>query len=139
MGGQLGSDPFPFTSINLNKNYAAALHRDKNNLGPSAIRTLGNFHDGQLRYWPNAPRDASLTSLKEADCLVMDPRHSVVFFDGNNPHAVKPYAGEERFSLVFFTLGNFQQANTKTSAQLKRMGMKWPSAFSLASARRLAS
>ena len=41
-----------------------------------------------------------LTSLKESDCVVLDPRHSVVFFDGNNPHSVKPYAGEERYSMA---------------------------------------
>lgn len=137
--GQLGHDLFPFTSININKNYAAAIHRDRNNHGPSAIRSVGNFHNGQLCYWPNTPKSVDVASLKEVDSVVMDPQHSVAFFDGNFPHGVKPYAGDERYSMVFFTMGGYQGADAKTIAQLKRLGMQWPSDKSMASARSLIS
>ena len=43
---------FPFTSISLNYNYAAKLHRDGNNAGPSLSRSLGAFTGGALSYWP---------------------------------------------------------------------------------------
>ena len=32
---------FKFTSLSLNKNYAAKIHRDENNLGPSMIAAFG--------------------------------------------------------------------------------------------------
>ena len=41
---------FPFTSISLNYNYAAKLHRDGNNAGPSLTRSLGVFNGGGLFY-----------------------------------------------------------------------------------------
>ena len=38
------------TSISINKNYAGALHRDGNNVGPSSIKAFGDFQGGELRY-----------------------------------------------------------------------------------------
>ena len=49
---QLGHK-IPFTSVNVNKNYASKVHRDKNNLGPSVGLAVGSFTGGHLRYWPN--------------------------------------------------------------------------------------
>ena len=45
--GALAQD-FPFTSISLNYNYAARLHRDGNNAGVSFTRSFGNFTGGEL-------------------------------------------------------------------------------------------
>ena len=37
---------FCFTSVQVNKNYASALHVDKNNCGPSLIVGLGDYSGG---------------------------------------------------------------------------------------------
>ena len=42
------SSAFCCTSISLNKGYAARLHRDSNNVGPSICRAIGNFKGGRL-------------------------------------------------------------------------------------------
>jgi hypothetical protein len=39
---------FTFTSIQVNKNYASALHCDRNNFGPSYIVGLGDYEGGEL-------------------------------------------------------------------------------------------
>ena len=39
---------FKFTSITLNKNYAAKRHRDKNNLGDSRLIAFGDFTGGEI-------------------------------------------------------------------------------------------
>ena len=46
--GMLGlpDDVFPFQCINVNYDYAARMHRDRANVGPSMIKTLGNFTGG---------------------------------------------------------------------------------------------
>ena len=43
----------PFTSIAVNKGFAARRHRDASNEGPSVIRSFGQFEKGgELFYWP---------------------------------------------------------------------------------------
>ena len=42
---------FAFTSINVNRGYAAKLHRYGNNEGPSFIAAFGDFTGGELNYW----------------------------------------------------------------------------------------
>ena len=44
---------FPFTSIQVNKNYESALHVDRNNMGRSMIIGLGNYQQGQV--WVHGP------------------------------------------------------------------------------------
>jgi len=122
---QLGGNSFPWTSISLNKNYAAARHVDKGNWGPSALRAVGDCTGGQLRYWPNSPRSRDLSILDEKDSLVLDARHGVVLFDGNNPHSVEPYTGE-RFSLVFFTTSQYKKASAAVQRRIKYLGVPVP-------------
>merc|ERR1740129_1241769 len=45
---------FPFTSIQVNRGFAAREHVDLNNLGPSWIYALGDFEGGEL--WVHDPR-----------------------------------------------------------------------------------
>ena len=59
---------FSFTSIQVNKNYASALHCDSNNLGPSYIVGVGAYTEGGLWYQPRG----------EVQC-----RHKWELFDGN--------------------------------------------------------
>ena len=47
-----------FTSshvVQVNKNYASALHVDKNNRGPSLIVALGDFEGGELWTYDQGP------------------------------------------------------------------------------------
>ena len=52
--------PFPFTSINVNYDYGARIHRDVNNLGASLTKSCGCFAGGEPLYWCG---DEGLTPL----------------------------------------------------------------------------
>lgn len=82
---------FEFTSIQVNKDYAAALHVDKNNAGTSMIIGLGDYSGGQL--W-----------IDEGGRFgrVVDLRNRWFKFDGNIAHGVLPFRGR-RYTLVYFT------------------------------------
>jgi len=97
------SHDFPFTSISLNYNYAARLHRDGNNAGVSLTRSFGDFKGGQLSYWPNDNKTTSLEQLRERDSVKIDTLANYALFDGCRGHRVEPFVGE-RYSLVFFSL-----------------------------------
>jgi hypothetical protein len=133
LSDQLGDNSFPWTSISVNKNYAAARHRDKGNSGPSALRAVGDHMGGQLRYWETAPSKQDVSTLSESDSVVLDPRHGVVLFNGLQPHGVEPFQGE-RYSLVFFTTSKFKRATTQVRKQLKPLGIRLPVDRDLATA-----
>jgi hypothetical protein len=63
------------TSIQVNKDFAAERHRDKNNLGPSVVRALGAGTGGELLYWP---MDATghLGKLDPKNAITFDVRQS---------------------------------------------------------------
>merc|ERR1712117_416354 len=108
MGDRLPEEckDFKFTSLNLNKNYAAKLHRDGNNFGPSMIAAFGDFTGGELNYYPDDDGKG------EPDKLLKDKHKTESFdlgkglalFNGNSAHSVNPFKGN-RFSIVFSTLG----------------------------------
>ena len=95
---------FPFTSISLNFNYAARLHRDGNNAGVSLARSICDFSGGQLSYWPNDDKRTDLQELRERDRVIIDTRNNYALFDGCRAHRVEPFSGGDRYSLVFFSL-----------------------------------
>eukprot|EP00427_Karlodinium_veneficum_P026883 CAMPEP_0169210182 /NCGR_PEP_ID=MMETSP1016-20121227/15075_1 /TAXON_ID=342587 /ORGANISM="Karlodinium micrum, Strain CCMP2283" /LENGTH=384 /DNA_ID=CAMNT_0009287699 /DNA_START=31 /DNA_END=1185 /DNA_ORIENTATION=- len=82
---------FEFTSIQVNKDYAAALHVDKNNAGTSMIIGLGDYSGGQL--WIDDGGQYG---------RIVDLRNRWFKFDGNNAHGVVPFRGR-RYTLVYFT------------------------------------
>jgi hypothetical protein len=45
------------TIVKVNKNYAAAIHVDRNNEGPSVIIGLGDYEGGQLWTYDQGPLD----------------------------------------------------------------------------------
>jgi hypothetical protein len=71
----------------VNRDYASAMHVDKNNLGPSAIVGLGDYHGGRL--WG---QDIGEVDIQGRWCT----------FDGNIPHCTRPFTGT-RYSLIFYT------------------------------------
>ena len=100
---------FTCTSICLNKNYAAKPHKDKGNLGPSAIIALGSFRKGRLLYWDS----------QDDNSQKIDIRNNMILFNGNRTHAVEPYIGKERYSIVFFTVQDFRKTSSADMKWLK--------------------
>merc|ERR1740122_801277 len=70
-GQEKGVD-FPFTTVCINKNYAARRHRDVNNVGLSTIRALGQFSGGKLRYWPLDGCTGHVDHLQESDSVLLN-------------------------------------------------------------------
>ena len=71
---------FPFTSVNVNFGYAARMHRDGNNVGPSMTKSLGSFTGGNLLYWEGDDGSLNLNTadLAHASCTKMEMRHKVI-------------------------------------------------------------
>ncbi|CAJ1446524.1 unnamed protein product [Effrenium voratum] len=108
---------FEFTSIQVNKDYKAAMHVDKNNLGPSFILGLGDYSGGWL--WID---DGS--NLGHAKNI----RRRWFKFDGTKPHCVTPFCGR-RYTLVFFTYSNPQMVTSlseKEESRLCQLGFPLP-------------
>ena len=122
---ELDQHNFPFTSINVNYDYAARKHRDTNNAGVSLTRSFGAFLGGQLRYWPDDDGQAPLSALKNADSLIIDTKANLVTFDDARAHSVLPFIGE-RYSLVFFTIDGHQRAPAQTLDKLKACHVTLP-------------
>eukprot|EP00812_Abedinium_dasypus_P006859 NODE_186_length_1846_cov_343.211614.p1 GENE.NODE_186_length_1846_cov_343.211614~~NODE_186_length_1846_cov_343.211614.p1 ORF type:complete len:502 (+),score=184.55 NODE_186_length_1846_cov_343.211614:3-1508(+) len=123
---------FAFTSINLNCDYAARVHRDQNNTGPSAIKALGDFEGGRLWYWSKDAHPRPLaTTLKKADAELLDIRKKWTLFDGNCGHGVEPFTGH-RLSVVFFTGKRYHKLAPEHIAEVKALGLPWPTEQALA-------
>jgi hypothetical protein len=120
---------FKFTSMNLNYNYAAQLHRDQNNFGPSFIKAFGEFTGGELNYYPDDPGESrkQLEMVKKTKREQFDLDKSLVLFNGNCAHSVEDFAGS-RFSIVYFTMGCYKKITPEDKAKLERMGVPYPSA-----------
>lgn len=88
-------DPgFKFTSIVINKNHMARLHKDKNNIGESYITALGDYNGGELRVW-----NKEQTAFTDHDI-----RNKWLLFNGTEHfHETLPFEGE-RYSIVYYTV-----------------------------------
>jgi len=129
---------FTYTSININANYAGKLHRDGNNQGPSFIHAFGSFTGGALNYW--ADDDKSKGPVEKmcmpGQCTTIKLDKNLLMFDGNRGHSVQAFRGE-RFSLVYFSIGQYHKANTQVRNELKRCGIDIPSTKNMADMQKL--
>jgi len=117
---------FMFTSINVNRGYAAKLHRDGNNDGPSMIAGFGEFTGGLLNYWPEDDKaKAPLDALREEDKVTIDLRKKLLMFDGTRGHVVDGFQGE-RFTVVFFSIGKSCRASPADQKALADAGIPFP-------------
>jgi len=118
---------FGWTSINVNANYAGALHRDANNEGPSFIKAFGDFKGGQLNYWgdDNKAEGAVETCCEAKDKVTMDISKQLLLFDGNRGHSVENFKGN-RYSLVYFCTGQFFKADKRIRDELAHCGFHFP-------------
>lgn len=121
---------FRYTSLNLNCNYPARLHRDGNNFGPSCIKAFGDFTGGELNYWPDDDRSCDLEELPKDKKVQLHigggPKGGLVLFNGNSAHSVEPFEGN-RYSVVYFTLGSHMKAPAEDRAYLEALGLPLPS------------
>jgi len=122
--------PFPFTSISVNYAYAAKIHRDQGNHGPSMGAALGNFTGGRLNAWEDDNKSLDLDQLLEVKPKVLDVSKGPTLFDGRRAHSVEPFKGE-RFSLVFFSAGKYWKAPKKVQDFLKQCKVEFPSDASM--------
>lgn len=84
-------DPLDFTSVQVNQNYEAKPHIDKNNIGLSMIFALGDFKGGHLY----------INDVK------YDIGHNPLIFNGaKNLHYVSKITSGDRYSFVYFRTGD---------------------------------
>lgn len=126
---QIGSSKaFPSTSISLNYAYAAKIHRDQGNAGPSMGMALGKFTGGKLKYWED---DTSVIGKNDLDTLlpispkIIDVSRGPKLFDGRRAHAVESFKGS-RYSLVFFSVGKYWKVPLAAKKFLTKQGAEFP-------------
>ena len=100
---------FKFTSINVNGSYAARIHRDAGNKGPSISKSFGSFSGGTLAYWPEDDGTLQLEEVSQFPSCTVDTQAAVVLFDGNRAHMVNAFSGQ-RYSIVFFAQSQYHKA-----------------------------
>lgn len=127
-------EDWPFTSISVNKGYAARRHRDRTNLGPSILKAFGSFRGGRVRYWPHDERVEDVEKLRVEDSVVLEVRGDPVPFDGTRAHEVSSFQGE-RYSLVFFPVLRYTDADQDAQSFLVNEGFNIPDTASLKTAR----
>jgi len=121
---------FTFTSINLNFGYAARLHRDGGNVGPSMIKALGDFTGGELNYWPDDNKAGPVDTLPPEGKVSLNLRDGLALFDGNRGHSVENFDGE-RYSIVFFSMKRYHKATDEDRQWLIEQGLCFPTDESL--------
>lgn len=117
---------FGCTSINVNSGYAAKIHRDANNVGPSMIKAFGKFTGGELNYWAEDNKAAHVESVVKENKDTINIQKNLLLFDGNRAHSVEDFEGE-RFSLVFFTTRQYQKSSKEVRKCLENCGFTFPS------------
>lgn len=117
----------PCTSMSLNKGYAAKLHRDGRNAGPSVAVAVGDFTGGRLKYWPSDDGRMDLEVLRTRPNKILDTKNAPVIFDGNLGHEVETFDGE-RFSVVLFTCPKRDRISESMALEAStKMGVAIPS------------
>mmetsp|Transcript_30738 Transcript_30738/g.60422 ORF Transcript_30738/g.60422 Transcript_30738/m.60422 type:complete len:571 (+) Transcript_30738:51-1763(+) len=104
---------FPFSTICINKDYAAKRHRDNNNMGVSVVRGLGTYTGGHLRYWPQDPGPKTMPDvlgLELNDAVLLDTKRRSICLDSTKAHEVLPFEGK-RYSLVYFTIPGYERSD----------------------------
>lgn len=124
--------PFPFTSINDNYSYAARMHRDLNNTGPSLTECFGEFRGGAPKHWDEDDGSPSLEELGRFLATVVETGSALCLFDGRRDDSVEPFDGE-RCSLVFLCTSAFASAREDVMAFVSSLCTHTHACFSPAS------
>lgn len=125
---KLARDALPavtFSSIQVNKSYAAALHLDANNEGESHIVGVGDFEGGELwvhrQVYSDVPWEPRVGGVAET----LDVRSSFATFDGNMPHCTLPFTGT-RYSIIYYTNTGHMQLPDEERDRLLALGFPLP-------------
>jgi len=97
---------FKFTTMCINKGYAAKRHRDNNNSGICLLTAVGKFTGGKVLYWDSdpGPREVpDVATLRLEDAKQLNIHNHFCLLDGRKAHEVEPFEGE-RYSLIYFTV-----------------------------------
>ena len=119
---------FCFTSISVNMDYAAKLHRDSNNCGPSVCKAVGDFEGGRLGYFADDDNTMELPKLKadhKEEAVYLDVKSDFQLFDGNRAHWVEPFDGK-RLSFVFFSVRKYWKTKPSVLAELQERRFPLP-------------
>ena len=118
--------PFCFTSVVLNKDLFAPIHRDSQNEGPNLVKSFVPCQCGWLRYWPGDDGSVSLRKLEGERHVDLNVGAGPVLMDGKRGHAVLPIFGE-RLSMVAYTrAGSHQGVPNKLLHELRKLGCNLP-------------
>ena len=117
---------FTYTSIQVNKDYAAALHLDANNDGPSYIVGLGDFRGGELWVHQQRYSDRPWEPPIGGECAVLPVAGGTWrSFDGNMPHCTLPFTGT-RYTVIYFTQQSHHLISENDRERLRRLGFPMP-------------
>ena len=106
------------------------------NHGISATIAIGNFDGAELRYWAGEPGTAELGDLNMSDAVELRTHDCLTFFDANCAHEVLALKdGATRFSLVWYTVDAWQQADPEDVLVCKRLGFPMQTAELLKAAK----
>ena len=104
-------DPaYDLTSVQVNRNFAGRVHRDRNDTTYQYALSLGDFTGGRLVVSTDDP------------CLYVsyDTRMRLTRCDGRHPHWVTKYHGD-RFSLIFYNItGAFTPRQSNKPSGVRR-------------------
>ena len=135
---RLDDPQFKFTSIQVNNNYVAQAHTDRDNHGDSFIVAPGSYTGGQL--WAQhldgtelhaiTPDESKhLGGLSRPGHLVpgisVDIHESFHMFDGTLLHMAKEFTGD-RVSMVWLTPKNYVHVATDDCDFLQHLGFNLP-------------
>merc|ERR1712048_54670 len=109
-----------------NKNYAAAVHRDGNNVGPSLIKAFGDFTGGELHYYPEDDKSSKVEALDTSESAMVDIGKGLLLFYGKRAHFVNDFSGE-RYSLVFFTCPRYERVSEENMEYMRAADFPYPS------------
>jgi len=95
--------PVHCTSVVVNKDYAAARHRDPSDPHSlTFIKAVGEVTSGgEFLYWPHDTMVGDVKKLKEEDAKQLQPLQKFEVIKGHCAHEVRPFEGR-RYSVVFF-------------------------------------
>eukprot|EP00445_Apocalathium_hangoei_P018342 CAMPEP_0203891616 /NCGR_PEP_ID=MMETSP0359-20131031/34880_1 /ASSEMBLY_ACC=CAM_ASM_000338 /TAXON_ID=268821 /ORGANISM="Scrippsiella Hangoei, Strain SHTV-5" /LENGTH=526 /DNA_ID=CAMNT_0050813431 /DNA_START=101 /DNA_END=1681 /DNA_ORIENTATION=+ len=130
--GRQAHPNFAFTSIQVNVNYAARPHVDRNNLGHSQIIGLGDYTGGELWVHDDVGQvpltldeDIKQEALYRSGTMwrgsEIDIRGKWLEFTGNRLHYTRAFDGT-RYSLVYYTCDRYVIATPEVRAELRGAG-----------------
>ena len=80
-----------WSTIVINKNTVSETHKDRPNVGLSAIMAVGSFQGGgEFVYGDCDPPETHII------------KNRLLVIDGKREHKSNPYTGGDRFSVIFF-------------------------------------